>query len=264
MADKKQKDELSMEDYFENGMLREEDNPRKLLKKHRFFRKRKPAQKKDGQSVNLKRILIIAGIAAAVVLIIWLSVLLIRRRNDGAGYAEKLSEGIGTPLNSAVSAAKAPHSDQSAYLALSNAIPTYDYCGASGKEVVVQGVHLPQWILFGDADGDTLTDVWFYRFSELERSPYGTERKAYLDPTQITMGAELEKVESQLGLTAYCVHYQNDHTQQREYRYCFEDAETGDLTAYVITCRMDAEGNLKEIFDRRVDFLSMLVKSTMN
>lgn len=261
MADKQYQDDLSMDDYFENGTVRDADGGSAAIPPTTTNKKsRMPSGKRKKKAERGKLILMIVVGVLVLVLIIWLIVSISKRRNDGAKYALKYSQCIGASMSDAMSNVKLSLHSESDYSVLNNAFQPFSNCATSKKKTEVQGVTLPQWMILCNTTESNLSDVWFYDYRVLEDNPYGTKRKAYLDPSQVSTGEEFEK---ELDLKPYCIHYLPDHTEVREYRYCFEDAETGDLTAYIISAQLNA-GVVTTVTDRRVDFLSAIIKSSLN
>lgn len=265
MADKQLQDDLSMDDYFENGALREPPAaPPKSAVRGSKKKSRIPSGKRQKRAALGKRFLMIGCAVIALGLIIGLTVYINKRKNDGARYAQKFSLCIGNTLQDAKSNVNLSLSDSSDYAILNNLNEPFAACAVSKKQAKVQGVAMPEWSIICRTDGDILTEVWYYAYEVLEGNPYGIERKAYLDPTQVAVNATTEQAEDQMKLSPYCIRYNAQHEQIREYRYCFEDAETGDLTAYIITGTWNASGELlSPLTDRRVDFLTAILRSTI-
>ena len=180
-------------------------------------------------------------------------------RNDGAKHAEKLSMSMGASVSDAQKVSKIELLDGSKHSLLNQLMQPVGGVYESTKSAKVQGVTLPEWIIHCDVDDATLGEIRYYNFELLEKNAYGTERKTYLDPASLTAGCTVDQAESILGLEPYAVIYHTDRTETREYRYCYEDGETGNLTAYIITTRWSAEGGMISAEDVRVDFLSQIL-----
>lgn len=262
MADRQIQDDLSMDDYFENGTLRESPTETEASTPRRK-KSRVPSGKRKKRAALGKRFLMISCVVVALGLIIGLSIYVTGRKNDGARYAQKFSLCIGNTIQDAKSNVKLALTESSDYTILNHLNQPFAACAVSKKQAEVQGVTLPEWSIICRTDGDILTEVWYYSYEVLEDNPYGIERKAYFDPSQVAANVSPEQAEDQMKLSPYCIRYQADHTQIREYRYCFEDAETGDLTAYIITGTWDTNDELLSLTDRRVDFLTAILKSTL-
>ena len=264
MADKERTDELSMETYFQNGLQddQEPNNPFEPAKqeKHAKARSSKIRKLSGAKPGKLKRILIVAGIAAAIILIIVIVAVIQRRRNDGVRISSKISAGLGGPIGAINEMGGVDISGQSKYAVINGLLPAGSFVTESRKECKVEGVNLPQWTIVCETDDSKLTSVTYYHYELLEKNYLGTERKSYLDPKTVPSGADIEKVESFLGLEPYSITYLADKSQQREYRYCFKDAETGDRTSYIITAVWNETGILSLCSDTRVDFLAAILK----
>lgn len=216
--------------------------------------------KKRGGLARLKRILIIIAVIAVLIAAFVLFLLIRHRRNDGARYAQELSAALGGSMSSAEHAAKISLHGQSENSYVNASIPTNSYVADSPRTCKIQGVHLPEWSIVCAADGETLSSVTYYHYELLEKNTFGTERKSYIAPSSVSAGTALEQAEETLGLEPFSISYIIGNTQVREYRYCYEDAETKDLTCYLITAKYDQQGKLTDVTDARIDMIGSLLK----
>lgn len=262
MAGKQYQDEFSTEDYYANGMLRE--TPEVPSNHPRKSKNTTPSGRQKKRAAAGKYFLIILVALIAVILIVSLVVFISKRKNDGKRFAKNLADCIGSSMQDTQKNAKnVSLLNQSDYAAIDQMLQPFAACVTSRKEAVVQGVHVPEWNIICRTNEDVLSEVWFYDYTVLESTPYGTKRKAYLDITQIASDSNIASFEDVLGLKPYCIHYNSDFSQTREYRYCFEDAETNNLSAYIITATWDKSETLLQQDDRRVDFLTAILRTSM-
>ena len=262
MAGKDATGEFSMEDYFNEGLAdrSEPNNPFEVSEKPEQKRG-KSGRKKGSRGSRIKRILIILALIAVLALALFLFIFISRLRNDGARYAKKLSERIGTPLSSAEKAADIDLSSESAYPTLKNLFSSYQAIAESKKSCRIEGVKLPQWAIFCNTNADELTTVTYYNYKVLEKNIFGTERKSYIDPKLVSLGATVEMTEEKLDLEPYRIQYLQGKNVLREYRYCYEDKDSGDVVAYVITGIWDENGALTAIPDTRKNYIGSLLAS---
>lgn len=262
MADRDQSQDISMDDYFTEGLAQNKapSNP---------FSSGEPSKQKNHtpsgkRSVRGKRIVIILCAVLLLILILWLIIFIRKRSNDGARFAQKLSLSIGAQITSAQKNADVTLAELSGYASLNQAaaLSADSNICESKKTCTIQGVRLPEWAIFCWTDGDVLSTVTYYHFKLLEKNLFGTERKAYIDPALVTAGAAVDKVEEQLDLTPYSVQYLPDHTVERVYRYCYHDGDSSDLVAYTITAHWDSNGALTSITDSRMNYMDALLFGT--
>lgn len=261
MADKERENELSMENYFNEGLAQnaEPNNPFEVLEPDQPKKKKKQPAKK--RSLKRKRVLIALAVIALLVLSLWITLLILKRRNDGARYARKLSENIGQPIAAAQKAAGVTLAQESAYSTLNKLYASYQGITESSKSCRIQGVKLPEWAIFCNTDADELTNVTYYNYEVLEKNVFGTERKSYQDPNLVSTGATVEQTEAQLGLVPYRIQYLEGKQEVREYRYCYEDRETDEIVAYAITAIWDESGALTRIENSRRNYIGTLLSS---
>lgn len=268
MAGKDQTGELSMENYFNEGLAdnTEPNNPFEITEQAQQ-KKRKGSSGKSGKSARSgkaskgKRILI--AIAAVLVLAAGLSLFLFIRKlhNDGARYARKLAEKIGSPLTTAQKAADITTKTTSDYVTLNQLFASYQGIAESSKSCRIEGVLLPQWAIFCNTNGDELSTVTYYNYKVLEKHIFGVQRKSYDDPNLVPTGATVEQAEEKLELEPFRIQYLQDKNELREYRYCYEDKDSGDVAAYIITGIWDENGQLTKLTDTRKNYIGTLLAS---
>lgn len=247
-------DDLSQEQYFNRGLAEDGEERRPAPQKQ------KSGGKKKRRKVNrLKMLLIIVGALLVLSLILWLVISISRKRNNGALYAQKLAESIGLSVVNAQQAADITLKADSAYPTLNTIYVMNNTKAESKRSVVVSGVHLPQWLILCEKDGDVLSSVKFYDYRALKDNVFGEKRRGYIDPNSVVTGTSVEQVEEQLGLVPYCTQYLPDKTVQRDYRYCFKDPESGDLWSYTISTVWSPEGTLLGTTDLRGDYMAGLL-----
>ena len=262
MAEKENTGELSISNYFDEGLAdgTEPNNPFEVLEPEHPKAKKKKKSVKRSQAKR-KRILVILCILLVLVLAAVIFIFIQHRRNDGQRYAKKLSDNIGKQISSAQKSAGITLNSHSAYSTLNNLSASYQAIAESGKSCRIQGIKMPEWAIFLNTDAEELTNVTFYNYELLEKNVFGTERKAYIDPHQVTVGSSSEAVELVLDLTPYRIQYLQGKTELREYRYCYKDGDSDEVVSYVITAVWDENGALTSISDTRRNYIGALLAS---
>ena len=151
MADQEQRDDLTMEGYFNEGLAdgAEPNNPFEVLEPEQPRKKRSNTKKRRGlRNVRTRRILIAAGAAAILIIALIIAIIVRLRKNDGARYALKLSQNIGQPVSSAAKNAGVSLADSSRFSTLNKLYASYQGMTESGKTCQIQGVKLPEWAIF--------------------------------------------------------------------------------------------------------------------
>ncbi len=233
-------------------------DPAPVVPKNRAAKNRTPSGKRSRRAEMGKKILAAICALTAVGLIGSILIYINISRNDGAKHADKLSLSIGASVADAQKVSKIELADASEYPLL-NQLMQAGGVYESTKSAKVQGVTMPEWLIHCDISEGVVGEITYYNFEILEKNAYGTERKTYLDPASLSAGCTPEQAEDILGLSPYAVYYHTDRTETREYRYCYEDGETGNLTAYIITTKWSAEGGMVSASDVRVEFLSQIL-----
>ena len=263
MADKEKTGELSINNYFDEGLAdgSEPNNPFEVLEPEQPKKKKKVVKRNH---VKRKRVLVILIAILLLILAAVIFFLVQRRRNDGQRYARKLAENIGQQLNAAQKAAGISTNEHSAYATLNNLYSSYQGIAESSKSCRIQGIKLPEWAIFLNTDVEQLTNVTYYNYEVLEKNVFGTERKAYIDPQPVKIGSTAETVEALLDLVPYRIQYLQGKTELREYRYCYEDGDNDEVVSYVITAIFDENGALTSINGTRRNYIGTLLASPEN
>ncbi len=261
MAEQRDYEEQAQMDAYFNG----DDaydisiDPAPVVPKSHAAKNRTPSGKRSRRAAMGKKILAAVCALTAIGLIGGIIIYINISRNDGAKHADKLSLSIGASVTDAQKVSKIDLADASEYTLLNQLMPAGGGVFESTKSAKIQGVTVPEWLIHCDIADGTVGEITYYNFEILEKNAYGTERKTYLDPASLTAGCTTEQAEAMLGLTPYAIYYHTDRTETREYRYCYEDGETGNLTAYIITTKWSAEGGMVSASDVRVEFLSQIL-----
>lgn len=260
MADKEHTGELSINSYFDEGLAdgTEPNNPFEVLEPEQPKKKKKKVVRRN--TVKRKRILVILCVLLVLVLAAVIFIFIQRLRNNGQRYAKLYSENINKQISTAQKAAGIAPKDRSSFSTLNNIYSSYQGIAESSKTCRVQGIKLPEWAIFLNTDADELTNVTYYNYELLEKNIFGTERKAYIDPKQVPDGSAPDAVELVLDLEPYRIQYLQGKTELREYRYCYEDGDTDEVVAYVITAVWDENGKMS-IFDTRRNYIGTLLAS---
>ncbi len=261
MAEQRDFEEQAQMDAYFNGddAYDVSIDPAPVVPRSHAAKNRTPSNKRSRRAAMGKRILAAICALTAVGLIGGIVIYINIRRNDGAKYAEKLSLSIGASVADAQKISKIELTDASEYPLLNQLIPSSGSMYESTKSAKIQGVTMPEWLIHCDINDGVVGEITYYNFEILEDNAYGIERKTYLDPASLSVGCTPDQAESILGLSPYATYYHTDRTETREYRYCYEDGETGNLTAYIITTKWSAEGGMVSASDVRVDFLAQIL-----
>lgn len=270
--EREREDDLSMDRYFDEGLSEdiEENNPfEQPVRKKRT--KKSPAKSAASNAArsglqklrkNFKIVLFALGIVAVLVIVIIVVSLISKRNNDGKRFALQLSDSINLSLDTAMQTTGFQLDADSQFPSVNQIFSFYNYKLESKKDVVVQNVTLPQWLILCERDGSNLQGVLFYDFRVLEDNVFGVKRKGYLDPNTVQQGMTADEAEAALDMDPYCIHYLGNNTQQRDYRYCYKDGETGNLVSYTITVALNPNGSVTGVTDARGDYMSGLLMGT--
>lgn len=211
----------------------------------------------EKKKIPLKVWLCIAGAVLAVVLIIVIVVLVTAKKNDGARYAEKLSEHLGVSLYSAGADAGVDMNAQPVCGYLSDVEDSFNAICESKKMTDVGGVTVPEWAIFCFASKEgTLDQISYYDFTLLEKHTTGVKTDGYILLTDIVNGMHRDTALEKVGIDPYYISYFSSGTRQYKFKYCYKDETTKDMMAYTITLLFDVNDNVAAVLDEQDNFVA--------
>lgn len=159
-------------------------------------------------------------------------------RNNGSGYAEKLSEQIGVRAATAQKYAHVNLQSASEFACINMAAADYPHLFESTRTTQVMGVTIPEWVIYIGETNDTVTDVIYYNYKQLQNYGSGIAANAHIGTEGITPGMTPEAVQTYVGFAPLCTAYSNEGFTE-SYKYYFEDQNTGNTVSYIITVTYD-------------------------
>lgn len=192
---------------------------------------KKPSEKRR---ISWKAIGIIVLAVALVIAAVFGVVTVMKWRNNGIGYAEKLSEQIGVSAATAQKYAHINLQGASEYACINMAAEEYPYVYESTRTTDVLGVSVPEWVIYIAEKNDTMTDVIYYDYRQLEKFGTGIKTTAKIDNNGITMGMTADAVQAYFGFAPLCIAYDTKGMKEM-YKYYFKDQNTGDTVSYIVT-----------------------------
>lgn len=193
-----------------------------------------PGKKAGKRRMSPKAVLVLVGIVAAVILIIVGIIMFSRWRNDGARYAQKLGEQIGVSPQTAQKYAHLTLENASTFACINEAAAEYPYLYESKKSVKVSGVSIPEWVIYISVSDNTVTDVSYYNYNQLQKFGNGVKTKAHVEAAGITIGMSPDAVQHYIGFAPLRVYYDSATTMQEAYKYYYKDQNTGNTVSYVL------------------------------
>lgn len=178
----------------------------------------------------LAAVLLAGGIYGGIRLSAW--------RNNGLGYAEKLSEQIGVSAATAQKYAHVNLQSASEYACINMAAADYPHLYESTRTTQVMGVTIPEWVIYIGESNDTVTDVVYYSYKQLQNYGTGIKTDAHIGTEGITIGMTADAVQTYVGIAPLCTAYSSKGMTE-SYKYYFKDQNTGNTVSYIITVKYD-------------------------
>lgn len=190
-------------------------------------------EKKRRRRMSPKALLLLAGIVAVVILLIFGIIMFSRWRNNGGRYAVKLSEQIGVSPQTAQKYAHITLENASQFACINEAAAEYPYLYESKKTVRVSGVSIPEWVIYISVSDNTVTDVSYYNYNQLQKYGNGVKTQAHVETVGITIGMSPDAVQHYIGFAPLQVYYTAEGMQEA-YKYYYKDQNTGNTVSYVL------------------------------
>lgn len=188
---------------------------------------------KPKRKLSPKAIMVIAIAAAVVIAVVVITIAISRWRNNGARYAQRLGEQIGVSPETAQKYAHMTLENASQYSCINVAATEFPFLYESKKTVRVSGVTIPEWVIYVDAENNTVTRVAYYNYEQLHKYGNGVKTKAHVESAGITLGMSPEAVQQYIGFAPLRVYY-SDEGMQEAYKYYYNDQNTGNTVSYVL------------------------------
>lgn len=178
-------------------------------------------------------VLIVLGVILVLGLVGFGVFKILQWRNDGERYAARLSEQIGVSPETAQKYAHITLANASEFASVNAAAEEYPYIYESKKTVKVSGVSIPEWVIYLSEVNNTLTEVVYYNYNQLQKFGNGVKTKGHIEHNGITMGMTPEAVQAYIGFAPLRMYYSNEGLQEA-YKYYYKDQNTGNTVSYVL------------------------------
>ncbi|MBP0973898.1 MAG: hypothetical protein J5851_08340 [Oscillospiraceae bacterium] len=208
-----------------------EDNQKVDLKKDQT--EDNEQETKPKRHISFKAIGIVVLAIAVIGLIIFGVIKLFQWRNDGAKFAETLSEQIGVSAETAQKYAHITLENASQYACVNQVAGDYKYLYESKRSVTVSGVKIPQWVIYVGETNGIVSDIRYYDYAQLQKYGSGVKVSAHVDPAGVTAGMDPAAVQSYTGFKPLRVSY-TVGSMEEAYKYYYKDANTGNTVSYIM------------------------------
>lgn len=205
-----------------------------------------PRQESSARRIQLKYFRM-AGIGAAAVLVVVVIICLVifLAPDPGRRTAESLADKLGRTAALAEKDTGITLADGTSYPVLRQ-IVSYDYLVESDKIITVEGIQLPEWVVFVQMDSsDKISSVTYYDFSLLQHTWKGNHRGEDIDESKLTYGMARKEAEKIVGFSPLVTTWSNDDTILCRYKYYFLDDMTRNEKACYLNITYDLVGNVK-------------------
>lgn len=207
--------------------------------------------------LSLKAVGIIVGILAVIALVLLGVFTWMQWNNDGARYAERLSEQIGVSPETAQKYAHLTLDNASKFACVNLAAEDYAYIYESKQTVEVSGVTVPQWVIYLKEDDKILTNVEFYNYVQLDTYGTGVKTSAHVEKNGIILGMTPEEVQQYTGFAPLCRSYSNKGMREA-YKYYYKDENTGNTVSYILYVNYE-EGQAVSASEKENQFILPLL-----
>lgn len=214
-------------------------------------------KKRKFPKISWKAVGIIAGVIAGIAAVLTGFILFTNWRNNGSAYAQRLSEQIGVSAETAQKYAHVTLQGASSNACVNMAAEEYPYLFESPRKTEVLGVSVPQWVIYIGEKNDTVTDVIYYDYRQLQKFGNGEKLDAKLEIQGITAGMNREAVQEYVGFAPLCTAFSaKGYTET--YKYYYKDQNTGNTVSYFVRVEYD-DDLCKEVTEEEIHFVLPLL-----
>lgn len=233
---------------------------KEMKEKKLFFRKKKvEAAAEESESKSKTKLkLIFALIGVLIIALIVAIIVGTVNANRGRRLAEDLSEAIGRSVAVAEKNAKVELIEESDCAAANKLMLRQgaSYLYESSKEVEVDGVSYPKWLIYVIFDEKSdISKIEYYDFDVLEKNYKGEKAKAEIDTSQIVLGDKKKDIDKMLKIDPSKIEYTAD-TIKCCYNYYFIN-DDGDEEAKAFYIMYSSDEKVISVY--RVDLKETLI-----
>ena len=210
-------------------------------------------KKRKLPKISWKAVGIIAGAIVCIAAVVTGLILFTNWRNNGSAYAQRLSEQIGVSAETAQKYAHVNLQGASSYACVNMAAEEYPYLFESPRKTDVLGVTVPQWVIYIGEKNNTVTDVLYYDYRQLQKFGNGVKLDTKLDIQGITSGMNQDAVHEYVGFDPLCTAF-NAQGFTESYKYWFKDQNTGNTVSYFVRVQYD-DNICKKVTEEEVIFV---------
>lgn len=214
---------------------------------------KKEKKTKIRRKLSIKAFALLFGVILVIVLVIWGIVRIQRWRNNGAAYAQSLAEQIGVSPETAQKYARLTLQTTSEYACVNMAAQGYPYLYESKKTVSVSGVNVPEWVILVGVQNNSVTEVVYYDYNQLQKYGNGVKTKAHIATDGATIGMEPATVMEYIGFAPLCTDYTSKGMTQY-YKYYYKDKNSKDTVSYILTAEYK-DNQLKSVQEEENYFI---------
>lgn len=181
------------------------------------------------------------GIIALLVVIIIILIFVAIFGNNGEKIASKLGEKCGKSISSAEKNADIKLLQQSAVEAI-NKQGDFDYIYESEKVIVVDGVHVPKWVIKIEMMDDNINTVSYFDYTQFKKYYKGEklkkeiEIKEVIDAEDINKGLKFKNVKKIIDMEPYRIVYYDDQIRYFYSYYFINDDDDEQRVSFLIVC----------------------------
>lgn len=193
-------------------------------------KKEKKTRSPEESAALVKKLKLALGVVIVIAVII-LAVFLISLIGSGKGLAAAQKVPLGRNVEFAVSETGLEFAKKSDN-GMINSMSDFDYVCISDESVKVNGSKQPKWAIMLNLDGDIISEVEYYDFTQLKLNWKGIRMAQMLDQNSLEYGMKIKDVNKALGLKPYYIKRTVSNESVYCYRYYYTDAESGSDKVY--------------------------------
>lgn len=216
------------------------------------------SENKDKKPKIIKILTIVIPVVLIGIIIVLIASLFVT--NKGELVSENISKNLGRSVAMAEKNTQLKLKTSSSYTVLKD-IVNYNYIYESKKSTKIEGINVPEWVVFITVDNnDKIDKVTYYNFKVLQKNWKGQKIEKKFDESKIKYKTTLKDAKKLIPLKPLAITSSNSDETIYLYKYYYTDSIDKNEKAYYLTVKYDMNNSVKDIDSKMSDYISFIFK----
>lgn len=209
-----------------------------------------------------KNLFKLIGIVVGVLIVIGIVLFVLAAINNSKGEKalQKVSANLGRSVAMAQKSSGFEFNTTSDYEILKE-INDYNYIYESGKIIEVEGIKVPEWVLFITVNEEQKLDsVTYYNFNVVRSDWRGEKIGSKFDTNLVNYKTPLKEAKGIISMKPLSITCTNQDETMYVYKYHYKDVSDQNDKVFNLNVKYDIEEKVKSIQNVKCDYVSIIFK----